>query len=285
MFRVSILFLCSQLILGCSNFEASSNEDDTILLYLAHTRSAKNDSIVPTLYDLDVDNFDITMLGGDLATYSFEDGMEEHLDSIFNFKKPNVLWSVGNHDDATNEVYYKTTNKHKQHLYQFNDISVITLDSQDSLSSIIGTQKEFLFAALDTVSTQHIIILTHKLIFMDRHPVMDKDINKVCNGNKGDCYYCHNPNNFQEEIYPILERLQNKNIIWIGGDLGFKKTRYEYVDKAGITFLGNGMDYKRSHNEVILFRKTADTLTYSFVSIDSLNKYQATKKGLYQLLK
>jgi hypothetical protein len=212
------------------------------------------------------------LLGGDLAQKSFEDEeIISHLDSVFSIGSSQTLWSIGNHDRAKDAAFTNYTNKPKFGVYQYGDLSFVVLDSQDSLSSIVGAQKEFLFQALDTISSKKLIFLTHKLIFMDQHPVMDKYINEVCNGKKGDCYYCHNPNNFQKEIYPRLKQLrkEGKQVMWIGGDLGKKTSKYQFVSEEGIVFLGNGMDPDREKNYVLEI-ENQDWLKFRFVDIDSL---------------
>ena len=187
-------------------------------IYLSHIRFNNNRNIYAKLYDVDYSKYNMILLGGDLSKDSFkEQNMLSHLDSIFDLKSPNTLWSVGNHDETSSKKFYETTGKNKYHAYGRDDVVFITLDSQDSLSSIVGEQKEFLFSVLDTVQSSSILIMSHKLIFMNGHPIMDSKISKVCNANKGDCYYCHNPNNFQEEIYPKLVELRKKRkqIIWV----------------------------------------------------------------------
>ena len=157
-------------------------------------------------------------------------------------------------------------------------MTFITLNSQDSLSSIVGKQKDFLFSVLDTIQTSSVLLMTHKLIFMNGHPLLDDKINKVCNARKGECFHCHNPNNFQEEIYPKLLELKNrgKQIIWVGGDLGYKTSEFEYIDEQGIIFLGNGLWYPKDWNKVLLFSKEEKKpLEYKFVHIDSLQGSQA----------
>ena len=165
-----------------------------------------------------------------------------------------------------------TPPKTKYGLYQLGEVAFLTLNSQDSLSSIVGKQQEFFNKVLDTISSQKIVILSHKLIFMNQHPVMDDLINKVCNGKKGNCYYCHNPNNFQEEIYAKLVELAEKGrqLIWVGGDLGQKTSKFEYIDDHGIVFLGNGIWFERPDNYILLFQNRKQNLEYKFISVDTL---------------
>lgn len=269
-------------VLLLASCKKSVVEAPSSYIYIAHTRVNSNDGIYDKVYDIDFSQYDMTLLGGDLAMNSFttREGLEvlPHLDSIFDFKSPTTLWSIGNHDKTSDKRFYDKTRKHKYHAYQRDDVTFITLDSQDSLSSIVGKQKEFLFSVLDTLQTSSILLMTHKLIFMNDHSELDTQIHKVCNANKGSCYHCHNPNNFQKEIYPKLLELKNrdKQIVWVGGDLGYKTSEFEYIDEQGIIFLGNGLWYPKDWNKVLLFsKKKKKPLEYKFVHIDSLQGSQA----------
>ena len=276
-----IWYIVSFLVVGCSMNSNSDplisrSSDEQHFIYLSHIRLDTNDGIYSKIYDIDFSNYNYKLLGGDLAPISFKDeNIQNHLDSILDLKNKNTLWSIGNHDNTSNKRFRKFTNKNKYGIYQSQDVSFIVLNSQDSLGSIVGRQKEFFFNALDTLSSKKIIFMSHKLIFMDQHPQMDGLINVVCNGRKGSCNYCHNSNNFMSEIYPRLKELRQdgKEILWIGGDLGKKVTKFEYVDDSGIIFLGNGVWYKKKNNAVLLLRNSKK-LTYNFVDIDTLLKYQ-----------
>ena len=174
---VLLLFSCKQ----------SSIDSPSSYIYLSHTRIKTNDSVYHKVYDIDFSRYDMTLLGGDLSLNSFSGKtITPHLDGIFDFKSPTTLWSVGNHDTTSDERFYNTTGKKKHHAYQKDDVTFITLNSQDSLSSIVGKQKLFLFSVLDTIQTRSVLLMSHKLIFMNDHPVLDAMIPKVCNANKGD---------------------------------------------------------------------------------------------------
>lgn len=272
--------LLGVMILSCLGCNQTSSQPDFSAIYISHTRVNSNKGIFKKVYDIDFSKYDMTLLGGDLGMNTFNPNKDKllfpHLDSIFDFKSPNTLWSVGNHDETSDTRFYNKTNKNKYHAYQKNDITFITLNSQDSLSAIVGKQKDFLYSVLDTLHTSSVLIMTHKLIFMNDHPELDKQIHKVCNANKGSCHHCHNPNNFYPDIYPRLVRLkkEGKQIIWIGGDLGIKRTSFEYTDKSGIVFLGNGLGYNRTDNKVLLLHKGEKShLDYEFVPIESLKKH------------
>lgn len=281
------LFLIA-IVLFLFSCEESSVNPPSSYIYMAHTRLATNDSVYHKVYDIDFSKYDMTLLGGDLSLSSFSGKtITPHLDSIFDFKSPTTLWSVGNHDTTSDKKFYTTTLKKKFHAYQKDDVTFITLNSQDSLSSIVGEQKDFLFSVLDTIQTRSVLLLSHKLIFMNDHPTLDARIAKVCNANKGECYYCHNPNNFYQEVYPKLLEVKNRGIqvLWVGGDLGYKTSEFEYVDDHGIVFLGNGFWFPKDWNKVLLFSKVKEEeLRYTFVHIDSLlrDQTQEQKKLLFK---
>ncbi|MFC4634840.1 hypothetical protein ACFO3O_13035 [Dokdonia ponticola] len=274
LFLIAIAFF----LFSCK--ESSVNPPKSYI-YVAHTRLNTNDSVYHKVYDIDFSTYDMTLLGGDLALSSFSGKtITPHLDSIFDFKSPTTLWSVGNHDNTSDKKFYATTLKKKYHAYQKDDVTFITLNSQDSLSSIVGGQKDFLFSVLDTIQTRSVLLMSHKLIFMNDHPILDARIAKVCNANKGECYHCHNVNNFYQDIYPKLLEVKNRGIqvLWVGGDLGYKTSEFEYVDDQGIVFLGNGFWFPKDWNKALIFSKaTEEQLSYKFVHIDSLLKNQGSK--------
>ncbi len=271
-------------VLSCAPLSQNNNNSSSTYIFLSHTRTSTNDRIFKKVYDLNLELYEMTLLGGDLGVDSFQDDFINHIDSIFNLKSKNTLWSVGNHDVTTNENFKNLTGKNKYHSYKTNNTTFITLDTQDSLSNIVGKQKQYFLDILKNTSSKNIIIISHKLIFMDQHPIMDGQINKVCNGPKGKCDYCHNRNNFQHEIYPELVKLKEKgiNIIWIGGDLGYKTSSFEYKDLNGIIFLGNGFWFKNKENKVLVLSEDKSSIKYKFVFIDSLIKNQ-TKEYINHL--
>lgn len=279
--KLPATIVCLLLLIGCNKKPLTdSAEDAANFIYVAHTRLDDNRGIYSKIYDIDFSQYDMTLLGGDLAANSFSNTtIIQHLDSIFDYKSPRTLWSIGNHDKTSDARFLKTTLKNKFHVHEAHDVTFITLDSQDSLSSIVNKQKDFLLATLDSIKTSTVLIMTHKLIFMNGHPDMDADIETVCNGRRGDCFHCHNPNNFHRDIAPKLKELQASGIqvIVVGGDLGYKQSSYEYVDPSGIVYLGNGMWYPKEWNSALIFSKAQrQPITYSFVGIDSLLNRQNT---------
>ena len=84
------------------------------------------------VYTIDFSAYDMRLIGGDLAqnTFANKDAFA-HRDSIFDFKSPNTLWSIGNHDKTSDTKFYNATLKGKYHAYSRDDVTFITIDSQE----------------------------------------------------------------------------------------------------------------------------------------------------------
>jgi hypothetical protein len=273
-----LIFLSSILFISCTDPDDSPSptDDDTIpegidYIYLSHTRTADNTSIFSKVYDINFSKFEMKLLGGDLAWNSFSDNeIITLLDDVFDLSNEKTLFSVGNHEIVSDEKFRIITGKAKYNLHQQDDISFVTLDTERDLGFIRDDQKIFFDTVMDTITTKNIVILSHKLIFMVDHPVMDNLISDVSNGPMGNCSYCLGPSNFQNELYPKLveARDRDKNIYWIAGDLGTKTSSFEYLDENGIQFLGNGIGYESSDNEVLVLINDDSDLYFRFQDLD-----------------
>lgn len=254
-FPILVLFISS-----CTKDKLSAPCDDTSVkqyLHIAHTRTNENplmDSLVETI---DFDIYDMLWLGGDLAHLTSADYLTMlHVDSIFNLSSTNTLWALGNHDYTDLTRIESITKRPPFYATHKDGLTIVVLDTQDSLSNIIGTQKEFLDEVLDTIQhSSHLIILHHKLIWMFDNPDLEPQIDQVANGIFGDCFYCVNPNNFNAEIYPRLIALKDRGIeiLCIGGDIGFKVKEFEYLSPEGIHFLASGIHAGSPENKALLF--------------------------------
>ncbi len=289
MLRGLIAFLISLLLWSCYSdpgFEidpasSASPEPGEITtqrnyyLYISHTRTATNNSLISTVYDLDLSPYEMRLLGGDLALDTSAPSILSEVDALFDLRSPTTLWSLGNHDEMSDADFFYATGRNKFYATSRNNTTFIVLNSQDSLSSIVNEQKDFFYNVMDTVQTTNILVLSHKLIFMLDHPSLDSRINDICNGKKGNCFPCHNPNNFRKDVLPKIceARDRGQNVYWIGGDLGAKETRFAYREN-GILFLGNGMSHMRNDNEVLLLMNTERSIKYRFLPIDTVIKYQ-----------
>lgn len=276
-FILSISLL--MLIASCQNRKNRAftlNSKVNSYLHISHTRT-NSDPLMDSLVEkLNYDKFDMLWLGGDLAalTSSSENTMA-HIDSIFDLGSEKTLWTLGNHDYSNLERVKRFTKRPRYYSAHQDGITLIVLDTQDSLSNIVGAQREFLNNTLDTIQkSTHLIILHHKLIWMHDNPVLAPRASSIANGGLGGCSYCINPNNFYSEIYPKLIKIKEKGIevLCIGGDIGFKAKEFEYVTPEGIHFLASGIKGNGENNKALLFRHNPanNILTWEFKLITDL---------------
>ncbi|TAH40128.1 MAG: hypothetical protein EYC69_12025 [Bacteroidetes bacterium] len=245
-------------------------------LHLSHTRTNTNPTMDSTVEAMSFSAYDMLWLGGDLAsTSSSDDSTMNHLDSIFNLGSPNTLWSLGNHDYSDLQRVQNYTGRNPFYSYFKNGITIIVLDTQDSLSNIIGAQKVFFDAVTDTLDrSSHLIVLLHKLIWMYGDSVFEPQIPSVTNGGFGNCFYCVNPNNFNTEIYPKLLSLKQRgiNVICVGGDIGFNVKEFSHVNNDGIVFLASGINAGSSGNSGLVFSHDVvqKQLSWRFTPLEEL---------------
>jgi len=149
------------------------------------------------------------------------------------------------------------------------------LDTQDSLSNIIGKQKELFQSVTDTLDkTTHLVILHHKLIWLYGDSTLDSSIPSNSNAGLGDCFVCLNPNNFYSALYPKLVNLKQRGIeiVCIGGDIGTKTKEFEYQTPEGIYLLASGIESGESGNKALIFQHDLENqkLTWSYKLISEL---------------
>lgn len=275
---IGITFICSLLFFACTPQNKQVETDPFVKQYLhiSHTRTNKNPKLDNVVEQTNFDKYDMLWLGGDLAQLtSAIDSTIWHVDSIFNLKSPNTLWALGNHDYTDLERVQKITARPPYYSFHKNGITLVVLDTQDSLSNIVGAQKEFLFGILDTISnSSHLVILHHKLLWMYNQVELEPQIPEVSNAALGDCFYCINPNNFNSEVYPKLVEVKKSGVevICIGGDIGFQTKQFEYKTAEGIYYLASGIRANEKGNNALLFSHDLKTQNLSWEFIELINQ-------------
>ena len=245
-------------------------------LHISHTRTNSHYYMISEVEKIDYTKYNMLWLGGDLTGLTSEnDSIMVHVDSVFDVKNNNTLWALGNHDYTDLNRVQNFTERPSYYSYHKNGITIIVLDTQDSLSSIIGDQKAFFDQVVDTIqNSSHLIILHHKLIWMYGDSYLEPQISSISNADFGSCFYCVNPNNFYTEIYPKLLEVKQKGIkvICIAGDIGMKTNEFEYTTPEGIILLASGLGYNSNSNKVLLFHHnlTKKQLTWEFKLINEL---------------
>jgi len=267
------------LLFSCTNreiIEPSVIPESNNYLHISHTRTNYNPYMDSIVERIDFSKFDMLWLGGDLTHLtSIDNPTISHVDSVFDIGNINTLWSLGNHDYSDLDRIQDYTNRPPFYSFYNNGITFIVLDTQDSLSNIIGLQKDFLEGIVDTIEkSSHLIILHHKLIWMYGNTELEPQIKSISNGGFGDCFYCLNPNNFYSDIYPKLLEVKQKGIevLCIGGDIGFQVKEFEYITSDGIYFLASGISSGTIDNKALLFHHdiTNKLLTWEYKMVRDL---------------
>ena len=142
---------------------------------------------------------------------------------------------------------------------------------------IVNEHMELFNSVTDTLSkSNHLVVLTHKLIWLDKNPALASYLNSLPNGGPGTCHYCLNPNNFYADLYPKLKEVKERgvNVICIAGDVGKKALEFEYLTPEGIHFLASGMNGDHPGNTVLLFEQDSVSLnlSWNFVDIKTLKR-------------
>ena len=279
---VSILFLsCKKESTDdkpTSTQQPNQEVSDSIVNYLliSHTRTDDTYGVYSKVETIDYNKYSVLLLGGDLSGLtSLADSVMSYASSIYNFGSENTLWALGNHDYNNLSLVQSYTNRPAYYTYYKNGITFIVIDTQDSLSSIVGEQQQMFNNVIDTISkSSHLVMLYHKLIWMYGKSELESQVESVSNGWLGSCFYCINPNNFYQDIYPRLVEVKNKGIevVCLAGDIGLNSKKYEYLSTDSIQFLASGMWYNDSINYGLVFNHniTTQELTWDFKLIDDL---------------
>ena len=263
---------------SCSSQTKKAENETQVKKYLhiSHTRTNSNPKLDSVVEQINFESYDMLWLGGDLAQLtSTDDSTINHVDSIFNLSSRTTLWSLGNHDYTDLERVQKITMRPPYYTFHQNGMTIVVLDTQDSLSNVIGKQKDFLFGVLDTLKeSSHLVVLHHKLIWMHNRPEFEERASSISNAGFGECFYCINPNNFNLEVYPKLVELKHKGVevICIGGDIGFQTKEFEYVTPERIHFLASGIHAGEKGNKALLFIHDVkrQNLTWEFVKLEDV---------------
>lgn len=246
-------------------------------IHISHTyvpgTETKLDSLVQKI---PLSKYDLILLGGDLCgRTSMDMSTMQYVDSIFDVSNPKTIWAVGNHDYDNVDNLVAVTNKPLYYAAYHNGITFLVLDTQDSMTNFVGEQLQLIKNVTDTIAeSAHLVVLTHKVVWMMDNGVMQPIIDSVSNGPLGTCFWCLNPNNFYSDVYPLLLNVRNRgvNVVCLGGDLGKFDQAFSYANEDNILFLGSGMCSGCAVNYCIVFDYDPESrkLTYSFKLLTDL---------------
>lgn len=245
-------------------------------VHLAHTRAQTNPHMDSLVEATDWTRFDMLWLGGDLIpNTSREPAHLAYVDRVLHLGDSSTFLAPGNHDYDSLALLTATTGRPPYYFAARSGIGVLVLDTQDSLSHIRGPQLAFVRRTLaELPALSHLIVLHHKLIYLDDGGPLRQRVSELANGGYGGCKHCLNPNNFYTDIYPLLVDVERAGteVLCIGGDFGFKARTFHYLTEEGIDLLGSGLDYRHPDKPVILFEHTPaeGRLQWRFVGIGEL---------------
>jgi len=253
-------------------------------LLLSHTRllDTVNQKVDPRLEQIDFQAFDLLFLGGDMTEETSKSySTLTYLDSLFDLKSPNTLWALGNHDNTNLANIRQATRRPITYTYYKNGITFVVLytqEKEDWICTITGNQLEMLQNVTDTISeSSHLVILSHKLIWLWKHPELKKHTGKGYYD--WSCNYRIHETNWPKDILPRLRAVQKRGIqvICMAGDIGNNVREFEEHTKDGIYYLASGLcalEGKRNESEILLFEHDLDRrkLSWKFVNLDDYLK-------------
>lgn len=268
------------LVTACDSNETVDHRE---FIFLAHTRvyPIDIDRLDPNVEQLRFDKYDLVLLGGDmLSNTSGSDSAMTYLDRHFNLGSSNTLWALGNHDDSDLERITKWTKRADHYAHHQWGTTFLVWNTQSDNSSITGAQLDLLRNVADTITeSKNLVIIMHKMIFMYDHLDLESQVDSFSNARIGLEYdNLINPNNFYEEVYPILKKIKSKGIevVLIAGDLGVKAYEFEYKTAEGIYFLGSGITEGSPRNRALIISQNVGSgkLSWRHVLITDLLKQQ-----------
>lgn len=258
--NISVWSFLAMLLVIC---QCNSPKDTPVYshqyLFISHTYNNSDPEIQQVdkrVEQIVYDSFELVILGGDIMHNSTKDAITvKMIDDIFDLSSPNTHWVLGNHD-YDNPTYVPWASK-KPFYYSFheNGITFIVLDTQDSACHITGWQKKMFLSVIDTIkNSTHLILLHHKLIWLLGNSELNKHLN-ISNGEPGTCHYCLQENNFYQDIYLPLIKVQKQgiNVICVGGDLGNSTRQFEYKTPEGIIYLASGIKNEDQQAKILIF--------------------------------
>ena len=285
------LFLLAVFALSMSGCQSGKPSNLFHYAHFSHTRirDEVKQKIDPRVAQIDFRKFDLLMLGGDLCENTSKDFETlEYLDNILDLSSPDVLWAVGNHDNTNLEYVERITKKPTSYAYYKNGITFLVLNlhwgRKDWKINVNEAQQELIRNVADTISeSTHLIVMTHKLVWILWHPEMKEHVGK--NGPfSWDCNYGISRNNWNEKVLPHLQRTQRKGIqvICLAGDIGNRTKSFEEFTSDGIVYLASGINPVDHDVQFLLFKHEPPELNWEFVNLEKYlaagQKWEVTRK-------
>lgn len=245
-------------------------------VHISHTLTDKNPEVAEAAASIDYSKFDMRWLGGDMAFLSsIDEETIQNIDLIFDIGHTNTLWSLGNHDYDNLNLLELYTRRPTFYTHHKNGITFLLIDSQKLDLFTRGSQKSFIDSTISNVANStHLILLHHKLFWLYGDEILEPQIDRISNSGLGEELWNIYPNEFYNNTYPALAELEQNGVevICIGGDIGNKAKKFEYLTSEGIDFLASGIDFESSNNYALVFQHDtlSKNLTWEYTNINDL---------------
>jgi hypothetical protein len=271
---------------------ASTQAQDTTFkfIFVPHVRSedATNQTVNAGIAKIDFTKYSLKLLGGDLAPQtSKSEKTMKYLDSLFDLKNPNTLWTLGNHDleEGDSNLIKKYTGRQLYYSYYRDGITFLVLNTEAGAE---GFNRTFIKSPqLDTVkavcervtseTTKFLIVLHSRYMWMINNPYFTQKMkDSIAASSKS-----MDTTNFYSDIYPLLQKVQKKGIqvMVFGGDKSqINVSNYIYNKTDSITFYAARMEntFTDSVNNVIVLTYVKNKkMTCTYVTLKNVNN-QAT---------
>lgn len=290
---VAALFLIGVLSL------TASAQDAFKFIFVPHIRSEDktNQTVNPGIAKIDFSKYSLKLLGGDLTPDpTASEATMQYLDSLFDLKNENTLWSVGNHDvesgSGARDVITKYTGRPTYYSYSRDGITFMVLDCELGANGFSGTdikspQLDTLKAVCEQVTsddTKFFILLHSRYMWMIGNSYFTKTefLDSIAASSKS-----MTATNWYTDVEPLLQKVKNKGIqvIVFGGDKSKINVSYPDTVKSFNVSSTNNIHYFAARmentftdtvNNVIVIDYVRNTsLTCRYVTLVDINKEEA----------
>ncbi len=260
----------------------SFSQDSTFkFIFVPHVRSEDetNQTVNPGIAKIDFSRYSLKMLGGDLAPQtSKSEKTMKYLDSLFDLKNPNTLWTLGNHDleEGDSNLIKKYTGKPLFYPYARDGIQFMVLNTE--LSAVQFSETYIKSPQLDTLKavcarvtsadTKFFVVLHSRYMWMigNTYFTKAKFLDSIAASSKS-----LTKTNWYTEVEPQLQLVRAKGIkvLVFGGD----------KSQINVTYVKDSITYYAARMENTFIDEVNNVITLDYVKNKSITcKYVTLNK-------
>jgi hypothetical protein len=281
------MLIAAMAILSLSIYSFSSTDTTFRFIFVPHVRSedATNQTVNAGIAKIDFTKYSLKMLGGDLTPQTSKSRTTmKYLDSLFDLKNPNTLWSLGNHDleSGDSNLIKEFTGRQLFYSYARDGITFLVLNTEASAEEFTRTwikspQLDTVKAVCERVTsadTKFFIVLHSRYMWMINNTYFTQSMkDSIAASSKS-----MDTTNWYTDIAPQLKKVQAKGIqvLVFGGDKSQINVTYT---KDSITYYAARMEntFTDSVNNVIILTYVKNTsITCNYVTLAKVNQYTST---------